>query len=100
MRVANARISVDGVAPLGSVEGFDGCDRDQVLHGVGEVPVECDQRVGVELGQCDVLGVEGVGPPEQDGGLPRRHHAFAAPATRQARTDRGRGTATAENTAR
>ena len=23
-----------------------------------------------ELGQCDVLGVEGVGPSEQDGGLP------------------------------
>jgi hypothetical protein len=34
------------------------------------VPVERDQRVGVELGQGDVLGVEGVGPPEQDGGLP------------------------------
>jgi hypothetical protein len=28
------------------------------------------QRVGVELGQGDVLGVKGVRPPEQDGGLP------------------------------
>ena len=34
------------------------------------VLVEGDQRVGVELGQCDVLGVEGTGPPEQDSGLP------------------------------
>jgi len=33
------------------------------------VPVERDQRVGVELGQCDVFGVIGIGPAEQDGGL-------------------------------
>ncbi len=37
---------------------------------MGELPVERDQRVGVELGQCHVLGVKGVRPPEQDGGLP------------------------------
>jgi hypothetical protein len=37
---------------------------------MGEVPVERDQRVGVELGQGDVLGVKGMGPPEQDGDLP------------------------------
>jgi hypothetical protein len=50
--------------------GFDRCDRHQVLHGTGELPVECDQRVGVELGQCHVLGVKGTGPPGQAGGLP------------------------------
>jgi hypothetical protein len=35
------------------------------------LPVEGDQRVGVQLGQGDVLGVKGVRPAEQDGGLPR-----------------------------
>ena len=34
------------------------------------MPVECDQRVGVELSQCDVLGVEGIGPAEHDRGFP------------------------------
>ena len=41
-----------------------------VLHGIGESPVEGDRRVGVELSQRDVLGLEGIGPSEQDGGLP------------------------------
>jgi hypothetical protein len=56
--------------PLRSVQRLERCDRHQVLHGVGELPVERDQRVGVELGQCDVLGVEGIGPPEHDRGFP------------------------------
>ena len=56
--------------PLRSVQHLERCDHHQVLHGVGELPVERDQRVSVELGQGDVLGVEGVGPPEQDGGFP------------------------------
>ena len=34
------------------------------------MPVERDQRVGMELSQCDVLGGKGIRPPEQDGGLP------------------------------
>jgi hypothetical protein len=34
------------------------------------LPVERDQRVGVELGQGHVLGVKGVRPAEQAGGLP------------------------------
>jgi hypothetical protein len=55
--------------PLRSVQRLERCDRHQVFHSVGEVPVERDQRVGVELGQCDVLGVEGIGPAEQDGGF-------------------------------
>jgi hypothetical protein len=63
-------VAVPLVRPLGSVQGLERCDRHQVLHGVGELPVERDQRVGVELGQGHVLGVKGVGPPEQDGGLP------------------------------
>jgi hypothetical protein len=58
-------------SPFRSVQRLDRRDRDQVLHGIGEVPVERDQRVGVRLGQCDVLGVKGVRPPEQDGGFPR-----------------------------
>src|SRR5215831_520064 len=55
---------------LRSVQRFDGCDRHQILHGMGELPIERDQRVAVELGQGDVLGVKGVRPPEQAGGLP------------------------------
>ena len=55
---------------LRSVQRLDGCDRHQVLHGVGELPVERDQRIGVELGQCHVLGIKGVLPAEQDGCLP------------------------------
>ena len=53
-----------------SVKRLDRCDRHQILHSMGELPVESDQRVGVELGQCHVLGVKGVRPPEQAGGLP------------------------------
>ena len=44
--------------------------------------VERDQRVGVELGQCDVLGVKGVGPPEQDGRLPCEVLKDAVPKSR------------------
>ncbi len=32
----------------------------RVLHGIGELPVERDQSVGLELGQGDVLGVKRV----------------------------------------
>lgn len=63
-----------------SVQRLDGCDRHQVLHGTGEVPVEGDQRVGVELGQGDVLGVKGVGLPEEAGGLPRNQRPDPQPA--------------------
>jgi hypothetical protein len=52
---------------LRSVQRLDGSDRHQVLHGVGELPVERDQRVGVELGQGGMLGVKGVRPAEQAG---------------------------------
>jgi hypothetical protein len=31
---------------------------------MGELPVERDECVGLELGQSDVLGVKGVRPPE------------------------------------
>ena len=55
---------------LRSVQRLDRCDRHQILHGAGEVPIERDQRVGVQLGQGDVLGVKGVRPPEQAGGFP------------------------------
>jgi hypothetical protein len=34
-------------------------------YGIGELPVERDQRIGVELGQGNVLGVEGVGQPSR-----------------------------------
>jgi hypothetical protein len=69
---ADEYVQAAGRSPglLRSVQRLDGCDRHQVLHGVGELPVECDQRVGVELGQCHVLGVKGVRPAEQDGCLP------------------------------
>jgi uncharacterized Fe-S center protein len=39
---------------------LDGCDTHQILHGMGELPIERDQSVGLELPQCDVLGVERV----------------------------------------
>jgi hypothetical protein len=51
-------------SPLRSVQRLERCDRDQILHGIGELPIERDQRVGVELSQCDVLGVERIRPPE------------------------------------
>src|SRR5450631_473089 len=47
-----------------------GRDRHQVLHGGGELRIERDERVGLELGQGDVLGVERVWPPELVGDLP------------------------------
>src|SRR5215467_15717402 len=56
--------------PARSVQRLDRRDRHQFLHGMGEMPVEGDQRVGMELGQGHVLGVECVRPPEQDSGLP------------------------------
>ena len=37
---------------------------------MGELAIECDECVGLELGQSDVLGVIGVGPPELVGDLP------------------------------
>jgi len=37
---------------------------------MGELPIEGDQSVGLELGQSDVLGVKGVGPSELAGDLP------------------------------
>lgn len=47
-----------------SVQRLDGGDRHEVLHSLSESIIECDERVGVELGQGDVLGVEGVDPAE------------------------------------
>ena len=47
---------------LGSIQGLDRCDRHQILHGMGELPVQRDQRVGMELGQCHVIGVEDIHP--------------------------------------
>jgi dihydrolipoamide dehydrogenase len=42
----------------------DRYDSHQILHGIGEPAIEHDQRVGLELGQRDVLGVKRVRPPE------------------------------------
>ena len=58
---------------------LDRYDCHQILHDVGELPVECDQRVGVELGQGDVLGIKGVWPPEQACGLPGDILQYAEP---------------------
>jgi len=58
------RVAGRSSGPHRSGRRLDGCDSDQILHGVGELPVEGDQGVGPELGQGDVLGVERVGPPE------------------------------------
>jgi hypothetical protein len=51
---------------LGQYRAWIGATVTRSFAVVGEVPVERDQRVGVELGQCDVLGVIGIGPPEQE----------------------------------
>jgi hypothetical protein len=62
------------VAPFAvtrSVQRLDGCDRDQVLYGLGAVAAEGDPRVGVQLRKGDSLGVEGARPAGQAGGLPR-----------------------------
>jgi hypothetical protein len=53
-----------------SGQRFDRRDHHQAIHGAGERRIECDERVGLQLGQCDVLGVERVGPPELVGDLP------------------------------
>ena len=55
---------------LRSEQRLDRCDSHQVLHGIGELPVERDQSVGLELGQGDVLGVKRVRPPELVSDLP------------------------------
>ena len=46
---------------------------------LGEPVVERDERVGLQPGECDVLGVEGVGPVELVGHVPRHalQHAVA-----------------------
>jgi hypothetical protein len=49
---------------------------------MSELLVERDQRVGAELSQRDVLGVKGIGPPEQDGGLPGDVLQDAVPSSR------------------
>jgi hypothetical protein len=43
---------------------------------VGELRVERDERVSLELGQGDVLGVEGVGPSELVSDLPGEPIAY------------------------
>ncbi len=55
---------------LRSEQRLDRCDSHQILHGMGELPIERDQSVGLELGQGDVLGVKRVRPPELVGDLP------------------------------
>ena len=50
---------------------FDRRDRYQPRHSLRELRVERDERVGLELGQGEVLGLERVGPPELVGDLPR-----------------------------
>jgi hypothetical protein len=42
---------------LRSEQRLDRCDSHQILRGIGELPIERDQSVGLELGQSDVLGV-------------------------------------------
>jgi CPA1 family monovalent cation:H+ antiporter len=54
-----------------SGQRFDGRDHHQALHSVGELRVKRDERVSLELGQRDVLGVKRVGPSELVGDLPR-----------------------------
>lgn len=43
-----------------SGQRLDRCDRHQILHGMGELPIERDEGVCLELGQSDVLGVKGT----------------------------------------
>ena len=55
---------------LRSEQRLDRRNSHQILHGIGELPVERDQSVGLELGQSDVLSVKRVRPPELVGDLP------------------------------
>ena len=43
-----------------SGQGLDRRDRHQAVNGTREISIECDQRVGLELRQRDVFGVERV----------------------------------------
>jgi hypothetical protein len=40
-----------------SGQRLDGCNHHQILRCLGELPVERDDGVGLELGQGNVLGV-------------------------------------------
>jgi hypothetical protein len=53
-----------------SAQRGDGCNGHQLLRVVGELLIERDQRVCLELGQSDVLGDKRVGPPELVGDRP------------------------------
>jgi hypothetical protein len=57
---------------LRSEQRLDRCDSHQILRGIGELPIERDQSVGLELGQSDVLGVKRARPPELIGDIPCR----------------------------
>ena len=59
-----------GRAGSGREQRLDRCDSHQILHGIGELPVERDQSVGLELGQSYVLGVKRVRPAKLVGDLP------------------------------
>ena len=58
------------LASIRSGQGSDRCDSHQILHGLGEVPVQRDEGVCVKLGQGDVFGVKCVIPPKLVGDLP------------------------------
>ncbi len=44
-----------------------GGDLDESPCGQGEVVVGGDQRIGLQLSECDVLGLVDVGPVQLDG---------------------------------
>jgi hypothetical protein len=45
---------------LRSGQRLDRRDSHQILHGMGELPIERDKSVGLQLGQSVVLGVKRV----------------------------------------
>jgi hypothetical protein len=57
------------------------CDAHQILHGTGELPIERDQGIGLQLGQGDVLGIQRVRPSELVGDIPR--YALQHPVSEQ-----------------
>ena len=61
---------------------LDRYDCHQILHGVGELPVECDQRVGVELGQGDVLGIKVSGHPSRPAAFQATFCSTRSPSSR------------------
>lgn len=52
-----------------SGQGLDRCDSNQIFRSMGELPVGCDEGIGLKRRQSDVLGAKRVRSPNLVGAL-------------------------------